>query len=127
MANESGDIKLLANFRKLIDLVSADNQYKPSNAALKPPALESQHAAAVAAAHDVPAQFAANMTAISDREAAFGDVNPTMSRLHGLAKASGARGEKIADLARWEEEAVKPMRENEATFEASRERENARP
>jgi len=43
MPNESGDLKLLANFRKLIDLVSADTDYKPSNA-------------------DVPAQFATNMT-----------------------------------------------------------------
>ena len=36
MPNESGDLKLLANFRKLIDLVSADTDFKPSNAALKP-------------------------------------------------------------------------------------------
>jgi hypothetical protein len=35
MPNESGDLKLLANFRKLIDLVSADTDYKPSNIALK--------------------------------------------------------------------------------------------
>jgi len=27
MPNESGDLKLLANFRKLIDLVSADTDY----------------------------------------------------------------------------------------------------
>ncbi|HEX3145810.1 MAG TPA: hypothetical protein VHQ64_17695 [Pyrinomonadaceae bacterium] len=33
----------------------------------------------MAAAHDVPAQFATNMTAISDREAAFADVNPFTS------------------------------------------------
>src|SRR5207237_8058680 len=35
MANESGDLKLLRNFRKLIDLVSADANYKPSNATLR--------------------------------------------------------------------------------------------
>jgi len=29
MPNESGDLKLLANFRKLIGLVSADTDYKP--------------------------------------------------------------------------------------------------
>jgi hypothetical protein len=98
MPNESGDLKLLANFRKLIDLVSADTDYKPSNAALKPTALEAQHTAGMAAAHDVPAQFATNMTAISDREAAFGDVNPFMSRVHGVAKSSGASAEQLADL-----------------------------
>src|SRR4051812_39293542 len=98
MPNESGDLKLLANFRKLIDLVSADTDYKPSNTALKPTALEAQHAAGVAAAHDVPAKFATNMTTISDREAAFGDVNSLMSRVHGLAKASGASAEQVEDL-----------------------------
>ena len=35
MPDESGDLKLLGNFRKLIDLVPADDNYKPSNAALK--------------------------------------------------------------------------------------------
>jgi len=35
MANESGDLKLLANFRKLIDLVSADNQYKPREGSIE--------------------------------------------------------------------------------------------
>ena len=41
MPNESGDLKLLANFRKLIDLVSADSDYKPNEADLKMPALQS--------------------------------------------------------------------------------------
>ena len=98
MSNESGDLKLLANFRKLIDLISADTDYKPSNATLKSPGLETQHATAVAAAHDVPAKFAINMTAISDREAAFADLNSLMSRVHGLAKASGASAQQIDDL-----------------------------
>ena len=43
MPGESGDLKLLGNFRKLIDLVSAETNYKPSNAALKPAALNTQH------------------------------------------------------------------------------------
>src|SRR5438045_1419995 len=98
MPNESGDLKLLANFRKVIDLVSADTDYKPANAALKSTALEAQHAAALAAAHDVPAKFATNMTAISDREAVFADLNSLMSRVHGLAKASGASAQQIEDL-----------------------------
>jgi hypothetical protein len=98
MPNESGDLKLLANFRKLIDLVSADTGYKPSNTALKATALEAQHAAAMTAAHDVPAKIATNMTAISDREAAFGDLNSVMLRVHGVAKASGASAEQVADL-----------------------------
>ena len=34
MPGDSGDLKLLGSFRKLIDLVSADAKYKPLNAAL---------------------------------------------------------------------------------------------
>jgi hypothetical protein len=32
MANESGDLKLLGNFRKLIDFVPADTYYNPADA-----------------------------------------------------------------------------------------------
>ena len=98
MPNESGDLKLLANFRKLIDLISADTDYKPSNETLKLTAFEPQHAAGVPAAHDVPAKVMTNMTAISDREAAFADLNSLVPRVHGLAKASGASAEQIDDL-----------------------------
>jgi hypothetical protein len=98
MRNESGDLKLLGNFRKLIDLVSADTKYQPSNAGLKPPALYAQHTAALTSAQDVPAKLILNMAAISDRETAFADVNPRMTRVHGVAKASGAPKQVIDDL-----------------------------
>jgi hypothetical protein len=98
MANESGDLKLLGNFRKLIDLVSADTNYKPSNAALKPPALNTQHNTGLASAQDVPSKLTLNMTAISDRENIFAGVNPLMTRVHGVAKASGAPQHVIDDL-----------------------------
>lgn len=98
MPNESGDLKLLGNFRKLIDLVSADTDYKPSNAGLKPAALNTQHAAALEAAQDVPAKLSLNMTAISDREAVFDQLNPLMTRVHGIAKASGATPQQLEDL-----------------------------
>jgi hypothetical protein len=39
MATESGDKKLLGNFRKLIDEVSADPNYNPANTKLKKTAL----------------------------------------------------------------------------------------
>jgi len=98
MANESGDLKLLGNFRKLIDLVSAEANYKPSNATLVPTALGGQHAAALTSAQDVPAKLTTNMTAISDREAAFAALNPRIIRVHGVAKASGASKQVIDDL-----------------------------
>jgi hypothetical protein len=98
MPNESGDLKLLGNFRKLIDLVSADTDYKPSNTALTPGALNTQHGAALTAAEDVPAKLSLNMTAISDREVAFRGLPPRITRVHGLAKASGAPKHLIDDL-----------------------------
>jgi hypothetical protein len=98
MANESGDLKLLGNFRKLINLVSADTAYKPSNATLKPSALDGQHTAALASAQDVPAKLTLNMAAISDRENAFDGVRPLVTRVHGVAKASGAPKHVIDDL-----------------------------
>ena len=48
MSTESGDNKLIGNFRKLIDEVSADPDYDPSNDKLKIPALESQYTAGAA-------------------------------------------------------------------------------
>jgi hypothetical protein len=98
MANESGDLKLLGNFRKLIDLVSADTAYKPSNATIKPSALDGQHTAALASAQDVPAKLTLNMSAISDRENAFDGVRPLVTPVHGVAKASGAPKHVIDDL-----------------------------
>jgi hypothetical protein len=98
MPSESGDFKLLANFRKLIDLVSADSDYKPSNAALKKPALNALHTSATDAAHDVPDKRTANMVTISDRETGFSAVSPLMTRVHGLAKASGAPPQTVEDL-----------------------------
>jgi len=118
MPNESGDLKLLANFRKLIDLVSADSDYKPSNAALKPPALNAQHTTGLSGANDVPAKFATNMAAISDREVGFAEVNPTVSRVHGLAKASGAPPEKIADLNTFKRKLI-PQRKTKAKAAAA--------
>jgi hypothetical protein len=49
MANETGDMKLLGNFRKLIDRVKNEPDYKPSNAALTAAAMEAQYASGVSA------------------------------------------------------------------------------
>ena len=98
MPSESGDLKLLANFRKLIDLVSADTNYKPSNAALMPAALNTQHTGALTVAQDVPSKLTLNMAAISERETAFDGLNPRLTRVHGVAKASGATKPQLEDL-----------------------------
>ena len=43
MPTESGDKKIIGNFRKLIDEVSADGNYNPANAKLKTTALNTQY------------------------------------------------------------------------------------
>lgn len=90
MNSESGDMKLLGNFRKLIDHVSAETNYKPANADLKPPALEAQYTAALAATQDVPAKMAGYKSALSDRQSTYDDLDPIVMRSRNMLKASGA-------------------------------------
>jgi hypothetical protein len=53
MKSESGHMKVLGNFGKLIESVSADANYNPSNTAITKTALPIQDAAATAAVQDV--------------------------------------------------------------------------
>ena len=90
MPTESGDKKLLGNFRKLIDEVSADPAYNPANNKLKVPALNAQITAADAAADAVAAARAPNKLAITERETVFDDLRRLAVRSHNFLKASGA-------------------------------------
>ena len=90
MTTESGDNKLIGNFRKLIDEVSADPAYDPSNPKLKIPALETQFSAGYAAVSAVAAARAPNKLAMTDREDAFGGLRALAVRSRNFLKASGA-------------------------------------
>lgn len=90
MANESGDKKLIGNFRKLIDECAADPAYNPANDDLKIPALEAQYTAGDAAVSGMAAARAPNKLAITDRESAFGGLRPLAVRSRNFLKASGA-------------------------------------
>jgi len=90
MNSESGDMKLLGNFRKLIDHVSAETTYKPSNDDLKPTALEARFTAANAAAGDISANMAHFKAAVNDRQSAYDDLDPIVMRSRNMLKASGA-------------------------------------
>ncbi len=90
MANESGDKKLMGNFRKLIDECAADPAYNPANDDLKIPALEAQYTAGDAAVSGMAAKRAPNKLAITDRESAFGGLRPLAVRSRNFLKASGA-------------------------------------
>lgn len=97
MANESGDMKLLGNFRKLVDFVSAETNYKPSNPLLDVTELETLYTNALAAVNDIPAKLAPNKVAINERQIAFDAIAPLVRRSRNVLKASGASGEIIND------------------------------
>jgi len=97
MTTESGDKKLLGNFRKLIDEVSADSNYNPANAKLKPTALDTQYTDADASVDAVAAAHAPNKLAITDRESAFNELRPLVVRSRNFLKASGASKAVAAD------------------------------
>jgi hypothetical protein len=90
MSTESGDNKLIGNFRKLIDEVSAELAYNPATNNLKTTALESQYAAADAAVSAVAVARAPNKLAMTDREDAFKGLRPLAVRSRNFLKASGA-------------------------------------
>jgi len=96
MPNESGDMKLLGNFRKLIDRVSAEPNYSPSNDAVKPPNLETQYAAALAATEDISTKMAPAKVAVNERQFAFEALGAVVMRARNMLKASGA-DKKILD------------------------------
>jgi hypothetical protein len=90
MSTESGDNKLIGNFRKLIDEVSAEPAYDPANDDLKTTTLEAQYTAADAAVNAVNASRAPNKLAITDREDTFAGLRPLAVRSRNFLKASGA-------------------------------------
>ena len=96
MANESGDMKLLGNFSKLIELVSVSTDYHPANLALSVASLNAQKNAASQAISDVGAQQAPFKAAVNDRQAAFEEMRPLVTRAGNMLRASGA-GQGIQD------------------------------
>jgi hypothetical protein len=90
MNSESGDMKLLGNFRQLIDHVSSDPNYQPAKDDLKPAALETQYNAALTATQDVPAKMATHKAALNDRQSAYDGLDPIVMRSRNMLKASGA-------------------------------------
>ena len=90
MSSGTGDMKVLGNFRRLIDQVSADPNYNPSNVTLAKASLETQYAAALAAVEDVATKMAPHKIATGQRIAAFEDMTSLLKRSRNLLKASGA-------------------------------------
>jgi hypothetical protein len=87
--SESGDKKLLGNFRILIDECAADSGYNPKNNKLKVPALNTQHTAGDAAVDAVAASRAPNKLAVTARETAYAGMRKLVVRSHNFLKACG--------------------------------------
>jgi hypothetical protein len=95
--SESGDNKVIGNFRTLIDECAADPAFNPANDKLKIPALEAQYTAGDAAVSGVAVARAPNKLAITDREDAFSELRPRAVRSRNYLKASGAPEGVVAD------------------------------
>jgi hypothetical protein len=98
MTTEAGDMKIIGNFRKLIDWVSADANYNPSNATIKKQGLEAQYTSGLAGVADVPTKNSANKDAMNERREAFSPLPTKARRIRNVAKASGASEATVANM-----------------------------
>jgi hypothetical protein len=98
MPTESGDNKLLGNFRQLIDFVSADPNYKPANPATTTTGLENLFTASQAGVADLGAKSAPYKVAVNECQTEFEALPGVMSSSRNMAKASGADRKTQDDL-----------------------------
>lgn len=98
MPTESGDMKLLGNFRKLIDHVSVDPAYNPTNPNITKTALETLYTSGQAAATDANTKSPPYKIAVNNRQTKFEDVPRRTGSAFRMAKASGADKSILDDL-----------------------------
>lgn len=98
MATESGDMKLLGNFRQLIDFVSVDANYNPANPKLAKPALETLYTSGQSVVTNVNTTSAPYKVAVNNRQAKFEDVPRRFGAAFRMAKASGTDKPILDDL-----------------------------
>lgn len=98
MTTEAGNMKVIGNFRKLIDWVSAEANYKPSNDSLKAAAMETQYPIALAAVEAVAAKHAPYKAALTERKLAFDSLAKKARQIRNVAKSSGASPQTLANL-----------------------------
>lgn len=81
MANETGEMKLLDNFRNRTDIVLAAVNYKPTNLLLTVANLEAQYVAAI------PVQLAPNEVAVYNCQTVYDAVFNLVRRSRRLLKS----------------------------------------
>lgn len=97
MANETGDMKITGNFRRLVDLIIADALYDPSNAVLDIANLETKLTAAIASVEDIGVKLAPSKFAINARQTAYTDAISLIRGSRNILKASGASAKTLED------------------------------
>jgi hypothetical protein len=90
-------MKILGNFRRLIDLILPDGLYNPSNALLGAASLEAKLAAAIAGVGDIGVQIAPSKFAINARQTAYTDAVSLIRGSRNILKASGAPAKTLED------------------------------
>jgi hypothetical protein len=95
--SETGIAKNIANFARIISAATAHGTaYAPSYAKIKLPALSTLHVSAQAAVDAVTTTKAANDHAITARDLAFKNLNPTVTKAVNLLAASGVPAQTVA-------------------------------
>jgi hypothetical protein len=97
MPNEAGDMKLLGNFRRLIDLQKTDPTFDSSNPLLKISKLEQQLTEGIAAVEAITDNMAPNKVAITTRQAEYVQAVATVRGSRNLLKSSGASADILED------------------------------
>lgn len=98
MPSESGDQKVLGNFRKLIDFVSADPNYNPANPKIGKPALETLYTSGQGATTNKNAKEAPYKVSVNTRQTKFAEAPTRAGSAIRMAKASGASKPILDDL-----------------------------
>jgi hypothetical protein len=91
-------MKLLGNFRTLIDFVSADPNYKPANSRIQIAGLEALYTSGQSAATNIKTTEAPYKVVVNARQAKFGEVPGRTGSAFRMAKASDAEKRILDDL-----------------------------
>lgn len=97
MPNETGDMKILGNFRKEIDFCAAESAYNSSNALLAIAAMNNRYDGALAAVEAISAVNPAYKIAVNARAEAYEAAIKIYRRSRNILKSIGASPEFIAD------------------------------
>ena len=97
MANETEDMKITGNFRKLTDFIIADILYDPSNAVLDIANLETNLTASIGSVEDIGVKLAPSKLAINARQTAYPDAISVVRGSRNILKASGTSAQTLED------------------------------